>query len=337
MKRLATCALALAGFIAPLVASADTPPDGWTRIADPRAVANYNLHKEVERLLSRPDLPFPFALPVQAEMQENRARDLLEQANAENSGDVVLMFDLGVVYRRLDLYDKARRVLEAALARAPEHPMAEQSWFDLAIVYAKLDRPMDERRAYREYLARATRPGLRATALSNLAETEMRLGNLSEAIVAYREAMAYANAMPNAGESGVLALWGLVVALDRYGDTTESQKEADRVVRLDRGNSLIANDRQVFFVPDYERAWYLALGAAARARQATDPRGALAQARAAEGEFAEYVAKATTKDRWKPLAERHLTAARKERQRLEAVVRLLPRAPQRAAEIEIGP
>jgi hypothetical protein len=102
--------------------------------------------------------------------------------------------------------------------------------------------------------------------------------------------------------------------------------------RLDAFDRLIANPEQVFFVPSYERSWYLGLGAAARARMANDPRMSLVWAQRAEAHFADYVARANArdrtapvKDRWKSLAEKRLAVAKSERKRIEVKVRTLPK------------
>ncbi len=310
-------------------ARADTPPDVWSRARDPEKKSSFALHREVVRLLSQESSVFNQL----GEANRLRARDLLERANVAEGKDVVLKFDLGAVYERLDLHEQAVRVLESALGEAPDHPAAEDAWFKLAIAYAKLDRPADERHAYVEYLARSTHPLSRSTALLNFAETEMRMGHLGEAIARYREALDFSKQfVPRSNDTYVLALWGLAVALDRYGDATAAAVKAEEAARLDAFDRLIANPDQVFFVPSYERSWYLGLGAAARARLATDPRMSLVFAQRAEAHFADYVARATArdrtapvKDRWRPLAEKRLAVAKAERKRIEVKVRTLPK------------
>lgn len=315
--------LALAAAATP-DARADTRPDVWQRAKDPEKRVNYELHREVARILT----PSEFPLAAAEQLQWERAREALEQARVMERGDPILMFDLGAVYERLNRLEMAVRVLERGLALDADSAAAEDAWFKLGICYAKLDRPNDERRAYEEYLRRATQPTARSTALLNFAETEMRLGRLAEAITAYREALDYAKKFERTKDTYVLAVWGLAVALDRYGDTTASAREAETAVRIDSYDRLIGDPERVFFVPVYERSWYLGLGAAARSRLAQEPRVALVHAQRAEAQFADYVARARQNDRWKAQAEKHLAAARSERKRLEAHVRTLPKLPQ---------
>lgn len=325
--------LALGSALAPAAARADTPPSVWKRAQDPAEKARWSLHLEVRRILSGPRLsPFPSLIEVEL----RRARDLLEQAHAEQSNDVVLLFDLGLVYESLELHEKAIAVLEPALAKGGDHPAAPEAWMKLALAYAKLDRPADERRAYIEFLARATEPDERGIALYNFAETEMRLGHLAESIRAYRDALDYSKQFVRSGNTYVLALWGLAVALDRYGDLTAAERESERAVQSDPYDRIIDDHDSVFFVPSYERAWYLGLGASARARTTPDLRLALRFAQKAEAHFQEYVMRATEKDRWKNLAEKKLAAAKRERQRLEAKVRTLPRIPKRVEDEEVN-
>lgn len=332
---LAAAALALSALSASVSVRADTPPDVWSRARDPGERARWALHLEVRRILAGPRLsPFPSLIEVEL----RRARDLLEQAHAAESNDVVLLFDLGLVYEALELHEKAIAVLEPALALAKgaDHPAAPEAWMKLALAYAKLDRPADERRSYIEFLARATEPDERGVALYNFAETEMRLGHLAESIRAYREALDYSKQFVRSGNTYVLALWGLAVALDRYGDLSASDRESERAVQSDPYDHIIDDHDSVFFVPSYERAWYLGIGASARARTTPDLRLALRFAQKAEAHFQEYVTRATPKDRWKALAEKKLAAAKRERMRLEAKVRALPRIPRRTEEEEVN-
>lgn len=312
-------------------ARADTPPSVWSRARTPGEKARWELHKRVRERLASASRPNPF-FPTQTENELHQVRAWLEEAQVAKGDDVVLLFDLGVVYETLELHEKAIAVLERALALAPDHPAADEGWLKLAFAYAKIDRPNDERRAYLAFLQRATQPEDRSVALLNFAETEMRLGRLAEAIRAYRDAMDHSKHFVHSGETYVLAVWGLAVALDRYGDATASARETESAVRLDAFDSVIGNREKVFFVPPYERAWYLGIGAAARSRTSTDARLALRFAHKAEAHFIDYVSRAVETDRWKSMAEKRLAAARRERLRLEAKVRTMPRLPVEAAE-----
>ncbi|MBK6690899.1 MAG: tetratricopeptide repeat protein [Myxococcales bacterium] len=307
-------------------ARADSKPDVWARAKEPSVGAQARLHREVSGWRRTASATRSFG-----EVVLLRVREALERADVEHTGDARLRFDLGIVYEELGLYNDAVRVLEAALTLAPEHPLADDAYWHLALSYAKLDQPALERATYLRFLAHATSPEQRGVASLNLAETEMRLGRLGDAIAAYRAAMDGAKRLPTAWNNYVLAQWGLVVALDRYGDARAAQREAEVAMRLDPGKRSISDTEKTFFVPAYERSWYLALGDAAQARMARDARAALRFAEQAESHFADYVARATERDRWRELAVRRLAAAKKERLRLVKKVHATP-APARDAE-----
>jgi tetratricopeptide (TPR) repeat protein len=223
-------------------------------------------------------------------------------------------------------------VLAPALAEAPDHPASPDAWIQLAYAYAYLDRSREELVAYDAYLARAISKTGRATALLNRAEAEMRLGHLEEAVLGYRDAIAESESvsgLQSLVDDDYLARWGLAVALDRSGDATGAAREAAAVVQLDRGNvmqgpwpagSKIGNQDSVFFVPAYERSYYLGLGMVEYAKMANDPRAAAALWGKAELLWNQYIAGAegwnTTHkdrpDRWLPLAKAHLAKAQKQ-------------------------
>ena len=82
------------------------------------------------------------------------------------------------------------------------------------------------------------------------------------------------------------------------------------------GWDAIHDTSTVFFVPDWEREWYLALGTPRRARAATDPRDAARSGQAAEHHRETYVARAPrppAADPWVAIAKRRLDEARGER------------------------
>jgi tetratricopeptide (TPR) repeat protein len=281
-----------------------------------------------------------------------QARLLLLSSDAETSPDVRLRFDLGLVLQRLGAHRQAADVLGAALKHAPEHPAADEAWLAYALALANLGRTEEEREAYQRYLALATEESRRVTPLLNLAEAEMRLGNLREAVEGYREVRALASRF-NAGDADVLAAWGLAVALDRSGDDMGAARVAREAMHLDppavlqpwgaraplpgtyvippglagqrppirlpnavgRRLPLILDEETVFFVPRYERLWYLALGEAEVAREATDPRIAVERWETVVALRAGYVREASAApgppDRWLPIARLRLEQARR--------------------------
>ena len=299
-------------------AHADTPPTLWQGVADPGARDRYALHVRVRQILD-----FEARVELAKFGALDHARALLEDARAETSPDVRLRFDLGEVYYALDLLAEAVRVLEPAIRSESGHPGALEALTMLAYAHAKLDHPREERDAYVQYLARAVDPGERVTATLNLAESEMRLVNMPASIAGYEETLALAAQLPpthGVHDTTALAVWGLAVALDRSGATFNARKEAVRAIGLDPGMAIIGHGQNVFFVPDYERLWYLALGAAAEAETAQNPHEALAHRKAAELYFKTFVTRARPKDPWLALARVRLKSAESARVAAEGVV-----------------
>jgi tetratricopeptide (TPR) repeat protein len=309
--------------LAPTLALADTPPSSWDVARDPDARERWDLHETVRR-----DMAFDPDVGSLRSAALEHARALLEDADAAHSSDVRLRFDLGEVYERLDLHERAIAVLEPALHDAPDHPAATHTWVMAAYAYAHLDRPRDERAAYERYLERETDDRFRVTALLNLAEADMRLGFLPDAVAGYRETITLAVSLPmrEGFMDEVLATWGLAVALDRNGDpmgaaaAARQATQIDQRIRLpgmpgapDHGWRFIGDTQKVFFVPSYERYWYLAMGYTEDAKQAPDARHAAREWATAEFLWTKYVSQATSKDRWVPLARAHLERAHAER------------------------
>jgi tetratricopeptide (TPR) repeat protein len=270
------------------------------------------------------------------ELRLHEARTELESGHAAASPDVRLRFDLGQVYEELGHHQRAIDVLEAALAMDPDHPAAADAWIELAFANARLDRSRGELDAYDAYLTRTPDGAGRATALLNRAEAEMRLGNLDDAVLGYRDAIDTCDSgsmLEDLFETGVLARWGLSVALDRSGDATGAAREALLASQLDPAEQIIDSKKMcglslcIFFVPDYERDWYLGLGRAEHAKQESDPRKAALIWKRTEEKWADYVSRADPKDRWLPLAKAHLVATQKRRvaaEKRSGPLRLVP-------------
>src|SRR5690349_6597621 len=168
MKRarqlLGVAAVAL-GALAGGPARADTPPSIWDRAKDPSLSESYRVHVEVQRRLAQKD-----RFDV-GDSQVRTVRALLERYNAAKSKDPRLRFDLGLVYLRLEEYDKSAKVLGSVLAEFPDHPAAEDGWLRLAFACGHTGDHACERRAYTEVLRQATDELSRATPTLNLAET----------------------------------------------------------------------------------------------------------------------------------------------------------------------
>jgi tetratricopeptide (TPR) repeat protein len=307
-------ALALGGALLAGSARADTPTNAWDAIRDPAAAARYALHVRVRQILvnARPGPPDPTLL---------RARALLEQAHAEKSPDIRLRFDLGEIYAALDDNARAIAVLRPALDAEPDHPAAVAPFIDLANAYAKDDDQSEqERRVYERFLPKVTDDRARSTAMLNLSEAYMHLGELEDSIAGYRATIDLAAQLPNIIElnyhTGALAVWGLAVALDRANDVPSGAKEAKLALVLDRDMGIIRLNPSVFFSPQRERNWYVALGFTEYAKDAEDARSAATWWQRVEGCWREYVDDATAHgggDRWIDLARARLERAHAQR------------------------
>lgn len=322
------------------VARADTPPSVWDEARDPEAHARWTLHLRVQRLLVPPmedEVPIPIVRDEQMELRLEAARALLEESHADQSPDRRLRFDLGIVYRllgdwqgRKDMYELAVRVLAPATENAREGDGLDDALESLAYAYAKLARPREELAAWRRYIPLLLDDRVRATDMMNMGEAEMRLGRVDDAVATFREVERLCGELPNSpgvSQTYVLDLWDLAVALDRSGDPVGALEHATQAVHMN-GMALMRSSAQgstrapdtVFFVPEWERLWYLALGATVEAREDKDPAEAVRYWINAEAQWDEYIAQAQVdgKDPWLAIARvrrdrthRELEAAKK--------------------------
>ena len=306
-------ALASAGaFLAsPANARAETPPSVWDRAKDDDAAHRYAVHVNAMIAIEAAAL----GKYADSEVGVQRAQRILESAHAEHSPDPLLRIDLGSIYERLQQNKQAVALLTSALAMAPMHVEAERAWNALAYAFARMDRPDSEIDAYEHYLALETDEESRASAVLNMAEAEMRRGNLRDAIVGYEDALRLAQDVRSGGgvQTYVLAIWGLAVAKDRNGDTTGAALEAQRAITHDPMLNLISDQKNVFFVPDYERFYYLGLGELALSAVADTARDRLDHMERAERRFTSYDRAALSDDRWLSRVRQHLAFAKKRR------------------------
>lgn len=283
------------------VARADTPPSVWDKARDPSLGEHWTLHVRIERLLTGPaeDEGVPRLEAIGDEERRTMAAlAMLEDAGAADSPDVMMRFDLGAVLyalagnsERMDLFEKAVRTLSDALAMAPDAPGSTQALGRLAEAYAKLDRPYDEIATWRRYIPRLLDPRARAVDTMNMGEAEMRVGHVDDALATFREVLHEIADIPGTYDTYVLTLWDVAVALDRSGDGRGALATATKVTHLTSPPShlLLKGSRDVFFVPSWERYWYLALGSEAIARDDRDPREAVMYLIEAEAEWDEYI------------------------------------------------
>ena len=373
-RRFAACAL-LAFALGAADAVADTAPSTWDLARDPALRARWGLHTRVERILDLPELylrsavsdPSPERAAALRMLQEHwleKARAVLEDADAAHSGDARLVFDLGLVYERLatverrnDLHRKVVEVLQPALERFPDDPASLPALSALVYALAKLNRPREELAAWQRFVPQLLDDRSRIVPLMNMGEAQMRLGLLDDALATFRQVLTLCEALPNGSNVNstyALTLWDLAVALDRRADAAEALRTATRakawawfevvgagparaaVTVKVTGWDIIHDQDSVFFVPDWEREWYLALGETAAAVAATDPRDESRFWGAAEHHWEVYLAHSAAAgelDRWAPIARARLgraRAARLDAEKRAAKLPLRPRAAERA-------
>lgn len=245
-------------------------------------------------------------------MYLQRAAELLEQAGAARSSDPFLRLELADVYGLLGKNELAIPVLEGLLRADPPPVLRTRAWASLAVAYAHAGRIEDEIRAYGKALEEQPVARERSRLLANRAEAYMLLGDITAAVEGYRAALALLSSDYLLFGTGPTTLWGLAVALDRSGDL-DGGLEAVRLAR-----SYDPLDRQIngpnwFYVPDYDRYWYAALGHWAVARKA-DVASVRAEAYGrAVAALEEFVGRAARDDKWLPLARVRLKQCEKER------------------------
>jgi tetratricopeptide (TPR) repeat protein len=352
----AFAAVVLAAVLLPAShARADTPPNGWDCARDPETRARWALHVRAQQalvMMGGEEIPDEEQRRRVHELQLEHARAILEAADAEHSPDVRLRFDLGAVYVQLaslqhddTLYDRAIAVLAPALDAEPDHPGATAALYNLADAYAHLDRGPQELATWRRHLTRLSDDGERVVEMMNMGEAEMRLGLVDDALGTFREVLHLCGELPNTGGATyVLTLWDLAVALDRSGDprgAVETAAKASGVMVYPSnrhnpvsGRALIAphargGDPAVFFAPEWQRDWYLALAATAGAGAAHDAREEAAQWADAEAHWDVYIAGASgggsPPDPWLAVARKRREHVQAERQAAEKRAAKLPR------------
>jgi tetratricopeptide (TPR) repeat protein len=345
MKRSALAALVglVAGAFVPM-ARADTPPNVWDLAKDPAQRERWALHVRVDQLLHPPTSEDVVPSPAERSREELRleaARAMLEEAHAAASPDVRLRFDLGVVYERLadaqgrgDLYERVIQTLAPALEAEPSHPASTLALEALVDAYTHLDRTREEVRAARIYIQRLTDDRSRVVPMMNMGEAEMRLGRLDDATDTFRNVLQMCGSLPNSSSRNstyALTMWDLAVTLDRGGDASAAMDTAAKAMKLSwdevgpmglprevSGWDAIRDQRNVYFVPDWEREWYLALGNAAAARDAHDDRESADLWAASEAHWATYVARAASSRQNRFLAIARLRHDRAHADRLNA-------------------
>jgi tetratricopeptide (TPR) repeat protein len=215
--------------------------------------------------------------PAAAAQELRLCRALLERAETDARAALALAPRSGlaryVVARVREQLDappsEIIAVAQAALETLPSTDVERRALvlFSLGVAYTRLERHAHARDAYALIVSDAAAPA-RPTALCNLAEVHMYLGEVDASIDRYREC---ARAMPTTAT----AWWGLAVAHDRAGHEGDSRVAADRAASMDPELRDITGEG-VFYVPAYERHYYIAIAREALARQQSGERPLIA-------------------------------------------------------------
>lgn len=302
-------------------------PNAWDRASHPRAARDFAVHVVVRHMLAQAfvndgdvALLDPHSSTIRDAMY-SRAYLALDEAFRSGSTDVRLRFDLAEVFFKQQRWDAAAEVFQKALHDAPTADQAHRAWLTLAFCDAHRDKPEEERLAYEKFLENETSPQERLVPVLNLAEADMRTHRLSDAIAGYREALALSGRSAQQTQTGVLAVWGLAIALDRAGDAHAAAEQAKLASRMDpedrsmKRRPIIGDTQNVFFVPSYELYWYLALGSTEDAKQAPTATAAKYYWGRAVTLWRAYLAPAEAIDKpeeWNTIAKKHLANAEKQ-------------------------
>ncbi len=295
-------------------------PSLWDRARYPEIGAQAALIDEAEQLQIRYHRLFSADrgerldardLMTLGEAYLSRATDLLEQAGVAKGGDPLVRLRLADLYELLHKNDESRLLLESIAGSNPPAVVMARVQSQLAICYAKLGRHAEEIKAYGEALALQPIAEHRALLLANRAEAYMVEGDVSAAVEGYRSALLLLTPYDMVNGNGPTTLWGLAVALDRSGDFAGAI-EAVTMARTYDARDLRLNSPNWFYVPDYDRHWYEALGHWMAARK-TDTASVRADAYLrAVASWKEYVSKAPLGDHWVLIAKARLAQCEKE-------------------------
>jgi tetratricopeptide (TPR) repeat protein len=353
VKRSFACAIALGVFALAGTARADTPPNIWDLAKHPEAFEQRREHLKLEENIELLDELKELGGRTRDAFRAAAlagAQSVLEDSTAPK--DKWLRYDEAVValYRADVLgsareYDRAIALLEPLAKEFEGTLFAAEIWQKLAECYVRVERTPDEIRAYDEVIKRAVVAEATATPMLNQAEAYMRNGEVDVAVSQFREVYRLAGTMTSGNELGVLAQWDLAVALDRSGDVRGAISAARAAVHMDARCLAVStmhtvkiyatckdadiafvlvpsglfpvseeND-SVYFVPKYERSWYLALGREALALDGDKPREIAENWKRAETEMMTYMSAAAQHggDKWVDLARKRLDDIRKHR------------------------
>jgi tetratricopeptide (TPR) repeat protein len=289
-------------------------PSIWDAARDPRAESDYQVLLGVENLLA-PDAT-SFFDPQRESKLLRAALSVLELSGDSKVHDARLLYLAGDLLSDTSVgRDKdASRLLERALASAPDSPLAGRGWFNLAIARARMGDPRGERDAYTHALRSVYDPGFRANIYLNRGESSMVLGELQSAVPDYEKAIKLADRP----DLQALAYFGLGITKERQNDlpsALDAMRKARAISLPTVGSAL--DLPSVFFVPWYDIHYYKALSAMSAARDAKKTEERVQYLLEAADHWQRYLEPALQeKHRWAGNAKLHFASVMGELERL---------------------
>ncbi len=342
--------VAIAIALAAGTAHADTPPTIWDLAKNPDAYKQYEHHVLIERdidIVSELQEDTQEVGTLQSLMSLDHARTVIEGIIEPKTP--LLRFDEAWVLTKRGLWAQALPILEGLTHDVGTSTFSQEVWEKLAEAYVHVERTNDEIRAYDEVLARSMSDVDQVTPLLNQGEAYLRAGDANAAVAQFRQVLHLTATIPNLNSVEMLAEWDIALALDRSGDPRAAREAARAATRLDQrcvgivGHDVLVlsgpdcarvqmfivppglfpiakENKSVYFVPDYERDWYLALGYEALAVEGGGSQPTKPYWRDAEAHMMSYVVGATqaTNDKWLDLGRQRLDELRKRRAASEA-------------------
>jgi tetratricopeptide (TPR) repeat protein len=320
----------------------------WQMAAEPERKSLEDALAQADQMLGEYDTLRDMGPPSVRALLLQQARTMLEALPADAFRDPRAQARLAEVYDGLYETDPDPAHLEHAVAcrlRVVDSDAAVMvkinALSDLGVDYARLGKHEIEVEAYDRALALEGHaepaygesvtnpvrhvplaPG-RALLLANQAEAYMAMGQLRSAIRGYKASL---RDLPTfwVKERAPSTMWGLAVALDRYGDFEQALGYIAQARFYDPPDSAIQSSNW-FFVPEYDEHWYAALGHWQRARATHDPAARLEALRDSAASWRAYIDRAPADDRWLALAERRLAAVNRTLQKQPAAEHAAPR------------
>lgn len=280
-------------------------PNLWRKVADP-ALARADAIKRAAERVREPRALDLGSGAILAKLNQ-RAAVAIQLAGGDELDDPELAYLFGhcLAHASGAHFEQAMRVLQGALALAPEHPLAANGWRDLAHVAAALNRFDVEEHAHEQALALHWREGVRSEihlerGLAHMTQAKLELA-IEDFVAASQEAVL--------SEQWAFAQWSLAVALDRQGDFPAAAVRVQRAAPArfgPAGRLTVLQTPVARFRVSYDLHYYMALERMARARAAADAGSRHSELQAAQLMWLRYLDAAVENDPWRSRVRQHL-------------------------------